>query len=151
MYLIAVSIVMGWIITIERVPHEAAQAITTYIQSPLVGMLIINLFLIAVGMFLETLPALLILSPILLPVVKAFGIDPVHFGVIICFNLIIGIITPPMGIGIFVAARVAKLTPEQVLRKIIPFFIPLLVGLLLISLFPNLTLWLPNKVFGVSP
>jgi TRAP-type C4-dicarboxylate transport system permease large subunit len=94
---------------------------------------------------------LLILSPILLPVVKAFGIDPVHFGVIICFNLIIGIITPPMGIGIFVAARVAKLTPEQVLRKIIPFFIPLLVGLLLISLLPNLTLWLPNKVFGVSP
>ncbi|MGD9240255.1 MAG: TRAP transporter large permease [Desulfobacterales bacterium] len=151
MYLIAVSIVMGWIITIERVPHEAAQAITTYIQSPMVGMLIINLFLIVVGMFLETLPALLILSPILLPVVKAFGIDPVHFGVIICFNLIIGIITPPMGIGIFVAARVAKLTPEQVLRKIIPFFIPLLVGLLLISLLPNLTLWLPNKVFGVSP
>ena len=151
MYLIGVSIVMGWIITIERVPHEAAQAITTYIQSPAVGMLIINLFLIVVGMFLETLPALLILSPILLPVVKAFGIDPVHFGVIICFNLIIGIITPPMGIGIFVAARVARLTPEQVLRKIIPFFIPLLVGLLLISLLPNLTLWLPNKVFGVSP
>jgi tripartite ATP-independent transporter DctM subunit len=151
MYLIAVSIVMGWIITIERVPHEAAQAITTYIQSPVVGMLIINLFLIVVGMFLETLPALLILSPILLPVVKAFGIDPVHFGVIICFNLIIGIITPPMGIGIFVAARVARLTPEQVLRKIVPFFIPLLVGLLLISLLPNLTLWLPNKVFGVSP
>ena len=151
MYLIGVSIVMGWIITIERVPHEAAQAIATYIQSPTVGMLIINLFLIVVGMFLETLPALLILSPILLPVVKAFGIDPVHFGVIICFNLIIGIITPPMGIGIFVAARVARLTPEQVLRKIIPFFIPLLVGLLLISLLPNLTLWLPNKVFGVSP
>ena len=151
MYLIGVSIVMGWIITIERVPHEAAQAITTYIQSPMVGMLIINLFLIVVGMFLETLPALLILSPILLPVVKAFGIDPVHFGVIICFNLIIGIITPPMGIGIFVAARVARLTPEQVLRKIMPFFIPLLVGLLLISLLPNLTLWLPNKVFGVSP
>ena len=84
--------VMGWLITTERIPHEAAQAITAYVHSPLLGLLAINLFLVVVGMFLETLPALLILSPILLPVVKAFGIDPVHFGIVICFNLIIGII-----------------------------------------------------------
>ena len=151
MYLIAVSIVMGWIITIERVPHEAAQTIIQYIENPVIGLLAINLFLIVVGMFLETLPALLILSPILLPVVKVFGIDPVHFGVIICFNLIIGIITPPMGIGLFVAARVANITPEVLLRKVFPFFIPLIGGLLVISLFPQLTLWLPDLVFGVAP
>jgi tripartite ATP-independent transporter DctM subunit len=151
MYLVSVSIVMGWIITVERVPHEAAQVITTYIKNPILGLLIINLFLIVVGMFLETLPALLILSPILLPVVKVFGMDPVHFGVMICFNLIIGIITPPMGIGIFVAARVAKLTPEVVLRRVLPFFIPLIGGLLMISLIPQLTLWLPNLVFGAPP
>jgi tripartite ATP-independent transporter DctM subunit len=148
MYLIAVSMVMGWIITIERVPHEAADAILQYITSPVIGILAINLFLIVVGMFLETLPALLILSPILLPVVKAFGIDPVHFGIIICFNLVIGIITPPMGIGLFVAARVANIKPEEVFRKVIPFFIPLLTGLVIISLFPQITLWLPNLVFG---
>ena len=112
MYIVAVSIVMGWIITMERLPHEAAKAIQLYIEHPLLALLIINVFLILVGMFLETLPAILILSPILLPILAPFGIDQVHFGVIICFNLIIGIITPPMGIGLFVAARVADTTPE---------------------------------------
>ncbi len=151
MYIIAVSVVMGWLITTERIPHDAAAAISEYIQHPLVGLLVINIFLIVVGMFLETLPALLILSPILLPVVNVFGIDPVHFGIIICFNLIIGIITPPMGIGLFVAARVAGITPEAVLRATIPFFAPLLLGLLIVSAFPQLTLWLPDLVFGKSP
>ena len=148
MYIIAVSVVMGWLITTERLPHEAATAITTYVKSPIVGMLAINVFLIFVGMFLETLPALLILSPILLPVVQGFNIDPVHFGIVICFNLIIGIITPPMGIGLFVAARVAETTPERVLKATLPFFIPLLASLVIISMFPMLTLWLPNLVFG---
>ncbi len=151
MYIIGVSVAMGWIITIERVPHDAAQLIVIYVQSPILGILAINLFLIVVGMFLETLPALLILSPILLPVVKAFAIDPVHFGIVICFNLIIGIITPPMGIGLFVAARVAGSTPERVLRATLPFFFPLLVGLLIVSLFPQLTLWLPNWVYSLDP
>ncbi len=148
MYIIAVSVVMGWLITTERLPHEAAAAITNYVQSPIVGILAINVFLILVGMFLETLPAILILSPILLPVVQSFNIDPVHFGIVICFNLIIGIITPPMGIGLFVAARVAGTTPERVLRATLPFFFPLIISLVIISVFPMLTLWLPNLVFG---
>ena len=151
MYIVAVSIVMGWIITMERLPHEAAKAIQLYIEHPLLALLIINVFLILVGMFLETLPAILILSPILLPILAPFGIDQVHFGVIICFNLIIGIITPPMGIGLFVAARVADTTPELVLKATIPFLIPLLFGLAVVTAFPMLTLWLPDLVFGPRP
>ena len=150
MYLIAVSSIMGWVITTERVAHDAAALIATHIQSPLVGLLLINVFLLVVGMFLETLPALLIMSSILLPVTQALGVDPVHFGIIICFNLILGIITPPMGIGLFVAARVARVAPEQVLRAILPFLVPLVAGLLVITAFPQLTLWLPNLVFGPS-
>lgn len=153
MYLIAVSSVMGWIITTERVAHDAAQLMITYVQSPLVGLFLINVFLLIVGMFLETVPALLILSSILLPVIKVLGIDPVHFGVIICYNLILGIITPPMGIGLFVAARVANITPEAVLKASWPFFIPLLVALAIISAMPALSLWLPTTVyrwFGLS-
>ena len=150
MYLIAVSSIMGWVITTERVAHDAAAMIATHVHSPLVGLLILNVFLLVVGMFLETLPALLIMSSILLPVTQALGVDPVHFGVIICFNLILGIITPPMGIGLFVAARVARVTPEQVLRAILPFLVPLVAGLLVITAFPQLTLWLPNLVFGPS-
>ena len=151
MYIVAVSIVMGWIITMERLPHEAAKAISLYIENPLLALLIINVFLILVGMFLETLPAILILSPILLPILAPFGIDQVHFGVIICFNLIIGIITPPMGIGLFVAARVADTTPELVLKATMPFLIPLLFGLAVVTAFPTLTLWLPDLVFGPRP
>ena len=150
MYLIAVSSIMGWVITTERIAHDAAAIIATNIQSPLLGLLIINVFLLVVGMFLETLPALLIMSSILLPVTQALGVDPVHFGIIICFNLILGIITPPMGIGLFVAARVARVAPEQVLRAILPFLVPLVAGLLVITAFPQLTLWLPNLVFGPS-
>ena len=151
MYIVAVSIVMGWIITMERLTHEAAKAIQLYFEHPLLSLLIINVFLILVGMFLETLPAILILSPILLPILAPFGIDQVHFGVIICFNLIIGIITPPMGIGLFVAARVADTTPELVLKATIPFLIPLLFGLAVVTAFPILTLWLPDLVFGPRP
>jgi len=151
MYLVAVSSVMGWVITTERVAHDAAQLIATHIQNPLVGLLMINVFLLFVGMFLETLPALLIMSSILLPVVKVLGVDTVHFGIIMCFNLIIGIITPPMGIGLFVAARVARIAPELVLRAVLPFMVPLLVGLLVITAFPQITLWLPDLVFGKLP
>ena len=116
MYLIAVSQVFGWVITSEGVAQDAAQMMIDTIGDPLFGLLIINLFLLVIGMFLEGAPALLILAPILLPVVQAFGIDPVHFGIIMCFNILIGIITPPMGIGLFVAGQVAGISPESVLK-----------------------------------
>jgi tripartite ATP-independent transporter DctM subunit len=148
MYLIAVSSVMGWVVTTERIAHDAAQYIATHVQSPIIGMLVINVLLLVVGTFLETVPALLILSPILLPVVKGLGFDPVHFGVIISYNLILGIIHPPLGIGLFVAARVARITPEQVLRATWPFFIPLFGGLIIVSAVPALSLWLPNTVYA---
>jgi len=148
MYLIAVSSVMGWIVTTERIAHDAAQYIAAHVHSPILGLLVINVLLLVVGTFLETVPALLILSPILLPVVKGLGIDPVHFGVIISYNLILGIIHPPLGIGLFVAARVARITPEQVLSATWPFFIPLFAGLLIISAVPELSLWLPNTVYA---
>jgi tripartite ATP-independent transporter DctM subunit len=151
MFIIAVSVGMGWVITIERLPHRAAEAIAFWIDDPVWGILVLNVFLLFVGMFLETLPAILILSPILLPVVNILGIDPVHFGIVLCFNLIIGIITPPMGIGLFVAARVAGISPEEVLRATLPFMAPLLAGLVVVSLFPGLTVWLPDLVFGALP
>ena len=151
MYIVAVSMVMGWILTSERVPHEAARIITGYIKSPFLGLLVINGFLLMVGMLLETLPALLIMSPILLPIVKVYGVDPVHFGLIICFNLGIGIITPPMGIGLYVAARVAKMPPERIFRAVLPLYVPLLISLIIVTYWPQLTLWLPNMVFGGHP
>jgi TRAP-type C4-dicarboxylate transport system permease large subunit len=113
--------------------------------------MLINVFLLVVGMMIEGLPALLITASILYPVVTAIGIDPIHFGVVICFNLILGIITPPMGIGLFVAARVADLPVEQVLQASVPLLIPLLLSLVAITVFPGLSLWLPDLVFGPRP
>lgn len=151
MYIIAVSAVMGWIVTSERTAHDAAQAIADSVGSPLAALALINLMLLIVGAVMEGLPALLITASILYPVVTEVGIDPIHFGVVICFNLVLGIITPPMGIGLFVAARVAGIPVETVLRATLPFLVPLLISLVVITAVPELSLWLPNLVFGPSP
>ena len=113
-FIVAVAWVLGWVITSERVAQQAADLIVA-VHSSLLGLLITNVFLLVVGMFVEALATLLILSPIFLPVVTTYGIDPVHFGLIICFNLKLAMITPPMGIGLFVAASVAGTMPERVL------------------------------------
>ena len=151
MYIVAVASVMGWVVTSERSAHDAAQAIAESVGSPIAALLLINIFLLIVGTVIEGLPALLITASILHPVVMEIGIDPVHFGVVITFNLILGIITPPMGIGLFVAARVAGIPVEHVLRATIPFLVPLMVSLIVITVFPGLSLWLPELVFGPRP
>ena len=151
MYIVAVASVMGWVVTSERSAHDAAQAIAESVGSPTAALLLINVFLLVVGTVIEGLPALLITASILHPVVMDIGIDPVHFGVVITFNLILGIITPPMGIGLFVASRVAGIPVEQVLRATIPFLVPLMISLIVITVFPGLSLWLPDLVFGPRP
>lgn len=148
MYLIAVSTVLGDIIVQERAAESLAMLFGNISSNPIVILLLINLFLIVVGMIVDMLPALIICSTMLLPLVESIGIDPVHFGVIICFNLIIGIITPPMGIGLYIASRVAGISVERVISAVIPFLIPLFVSLLVISALPSLSLWLPDLVFG---
>ena len=97
---------------------------------------------------LETLPALLICTPVLLPVAQAVGIDPIHFGVVLCFNLIVGMITPPMGIGLYVMVAVSRLRFEEVTRASMPFLIPLLIALVIITFVPALSLWLPEFLLG---
>ena len=147
MYLIAVSAVMSWILTVEGTGHQLASAIGGVSDNRVLALLLINLFLLGVGLVLETAPAILITATLLLPVAQSYGVDPVHFGVILSFNLLIGIITPPMGIGLYVIAGVARLRVEDVIRTSWPFLIPLLAALLVITYVPSLSLWLPNLVF----
>src|SRR5690606_24436616 len=115
---------------------------------PILGLLLVNVFLIIAGAFLEGPVAILIMAPILLEIVAEYGMGPVQFGVMISFNLLIGMITPPVGIGLFVAARVANTSTEAVLKASWHFFIPLLAGLAMISYVPWVTEWLPKLVFG---
>lgn len=148
MYLFAIASAMNLIIARERIAHDASEMMATHITSPIAGILMVNLFLIVIGMFLEGPVAILIVAPILLHVVAEFGMGPVQFGVMLSFNTLIGMITPPMGIGLFVAAKVGGITPEEVLKASWPFFIPLIGGLMIISFVPAVTTWLPDLVYG---
>ena len=135
---------LGWCMSISRVPQTLAPAIVNAIQHPLVFLLVCNLILLAVGCFMETLAALLILIPILVPAAHSFGIDPVQFGLIMIFNLILGTIHPPIGVVLFVTARIANISYESMSRAILPWLVPLLVVLVAITVWPPLTTWLPH-------
>jgi tripartite ATP-independent transporter DctM subunit len=134
----------GWCMSISRVPQTLAPAIVHAIQQPLVFLLVCNLILLVVGCFMEALAALLILIPILVPAAHSFGIDPVQFGLIMIFNLILGTIHPPIGVVLFVTARIAKISYETMSRAILPWLIPLLIVLVAITVWPPLTTWLPH-------
>lgn len=148
MIIIGYSQVMGWLLAIEQVPQALANMVllTTENRAVFLGILIV--FLLAIGTVVEGIPAKLILVPMLLPLVDHFGIDRIHFGLIITFALLIGMATPPMGIGLYIVTQVGNVSFERVTMAVIPFFIPLIIVLLLITYVPWLTLWLPNVVMG---
>jgi len=146
--LVMVAGALGWCMSISRIPQTVAPAIVAAIHEPLVFLLATNVILLVVGCFMEALAALLILIPILVPAAVSFGIDPVQFGLIMIFNLILGTIHPPIGVVLFVMARIADVTFEQISRAILPWLVPLLVVLAAITVWPPLTLWLPGLVMG---
>lgn len=144
MFLIGVGVAMGWVIAAERVPALLAQQLTAMTVNPHVMLLILNVLLLALGLVMEGIPIKLILLPILLPVIDALGIDRLHFGVVMTYNLLIGLATPPVGLGLFVMSSITDLKMDRIVKAMLPFFVPLLLVLLLITYVPALTLWLPN-------
>jgi tripartite ATP-independent transporter DctM subunit len=148
MFLIGCASVLAWIVTRERVAAEAAAWIARFSTERWSQLLVINVFLLMVGCLIEGLPALLIMIPVMLPVALQIGVDPVHFGVILVFNILVGIITPPMGVGLFVVASYTGVPFERITRACIPFFIPLLLALMVITFVPELSLWLPRVLLG---
>jgi len=146
--LVMTASLMGWVLTRAQVPQQLGAWILGTTRNPLIILLMINIFLLIVGCFMEALAALIILVPVFMPVIQSVGIDPVHFGLVMVLNLMIGTLTPPVGIVLFVVARVANLPFEVVTKATAPFLIPLIVVLVLITIFPPLVLWLPNLIFG---
>lgn len=126
--------------TFAKVPQMITVFLTEVSDNPMVVLLFINLILLAVGLFLDTVPAIIVMAPMLLPTVKALGINPIHFGVIMAVNLAIGLCTPPYGCNLFVGAAVAKIKLESMFKDIIPYFIASLVALALITYVPWLSL-----------
>uniref|UniRef100_A0A7V4TGY4 TRAP transporter large permease n=1 Tax=Candidatus Caldatribacterium saccharofermentans TaxID=1454753 RepID=A0A7V4TGY4_9BACT len=149
-FIIACATFYGWVLIRGRAPIVLAEAMTSISTSPLVVLLLLNLFLLAIGCFMETIAAISILVPVLVPLITKVGIDPVHFGLVMVLNLMIGLLTPPFGMSLFILSRVSGLSPLRIARASLPFLVPILVVLALITVFPSLVTFLPNLAFGAK-
>jgi tripartite ATP-independent transporter DctM subunit len=146
--IVAGAAIFAWILTRLRIPAQFASLLLSITQNPLLLLLLLNLVLFVVGFFMETIAAITILVPVLLPIALQIGVDPVHFGIFMILNLMIGLLTPPVGMVLYVLSRVAKIPFERCARATAVFIIPLAVVLLLVTFIPALSLWLPSVFFG---
>jgi len=143
--LVATSIGMSWIMSYENIPQNVSTGLLSLSDNPVVILLVINFILLCVGIFMDMTPAVLIFTPIFLPIVSAqLGMDPIHFGIILVLNLSVGLCTPPVGSVLFIGCSVANLKIEQVIKPLLPMFIVMFVVLMLVTYIPSLSLWLPN-------
>lgn len=142
--IVGTSTILGRVLTLEQIPDAVANAMISLTDNKIVILLIINLLLLACGCLLETNSSILILAPILYPVVASFGVDIVHFGIIMVVNLAIGFITPPVGVNLFVACGIGKIPFADLVKRIVPFLIALLIGLVLITYIPAISMTLPG-------
>ena len=147
MLLIAASMSMSWITSYENIPQNLSDFLLNISDNKIIILLIINFLLLFVGIFMDMTPAVLIFTPIFLPVVTTLGIDPVQFGIMMVLNLCIGLCTPPVGSVLFVGIGIAKTSIEKVIRPLLPMFFAMILSLILITFIPQITLWLP-KAFG---
>lgn len=146
MLIIATSSVFSWILTSERIPDAIANAVLSLTDSSIMILLLINILLLIVGCIMETNAAIIILAPIFLPIVEQFGVDPVHFGVIMVMNLAVGMVTPPLGVNLFVACGITDIKIEQIAKQVIPLIGVNIIVLLLITYVPQIPMFLPNLI-----
>ena len=144
MLLIGASMSMSWVMSYENIPQSISSVLLTVSDNPIVILLIINLILLFVGVFMDMTPAVLIFTPIFLPIIVELGMDPIQFGIIMVMNLSVGLCTPPVGSVLFVGVGIAGTTIEKVIKPLLPLFIAMIVALFLVTYFPELSLWLPS-------
>ena len=147
LFIVAAASIFGWMLTATGVTADIAAWVLEFTKEPWMFLLLANLLMLFVGCFLEPTAAITILVPILVPICQTLGIDLVHFGLVMVLNLMIGLLHPPMGMVLFVLARVAKLSVERTTMAILPWLVPLLGSLVIITYFPKLVLWLPKQFF----
>lgn len=144
--IVAAASMFGWILAVEQIPQDFAKFILQFASSPIVLLLIANLIFFVAGMFLDSTTATLLVVPIIAPPLVAAGIDPVHLGIIVIFNLMLGLLTPPMGLSLFLVSSIAKVSLRQLLVALLPFYVPLLLCLGIITFAEDLVLWLPRML-----
>ncbi|WP_375460357.1 TRAP transporter large permease [uncultured Enterovirga sp.] len=148
MFIIALSSGFGWLLAVSGLTRQLASAIAAVSSDPLTILMLINVLLLVIGIFMEPLPAMLILIPVLVPVVSAVGIDLVHFGLVMVFNLCLGLLTPPVGILLYICANFAGIKIEEEVKELGPFFAAGVAVLLIITAWPDTVLWLPRVLLG---
>jgi len=146
--IVAMAALFGWVLSVEQVPQAMTKLMLSISTDPMVLLLLVNVLLLVVGMFLDSTTAILVIAPIIAKPLVAAGVDPVHLGMVVVFNLMIGLVTPPMGLALFLVADIAKVPMKDVLRQMVPYYVPLFATLALITFFPAITLWLPRLAVG---
>ena len=144
MFIIANAAIFGWLVAALQLPQKIISLFTAGISSRWLILILINFFLLLVGTFMETTASLIILTPVLLPLAKQIGLDPIHFGAIMVLNLVIGLTTPPLGVCLFVSSGIAGISLERISRAMIPFLLAAIVVLLLVTYIPSLSMWIPQ-------
>ena len=144
--LVACATALGRLLTVEQIPEQLAETLLTFSDNKYVLLLLINIFLLIVGMFMETYAAIIILAPVLLPAIEEMGVDPLHFGLIMTVNLTIGLCTPPVGVNLFIATRIGNCPIENMFKWLVPLLLVLIVVLMLITYIPSLTMFLPQLI-----
>jgi tripartite ATP-independent transporter DctM subunit len=144
--IVAAAALFGWIMAIEQIPQTLARSLLSLSTDPLMLLLIVNVILLIAGMFLDSTTATLLIIPIIAGPLHLAGVDPVHLGIVAIFNLMLGLLTPPMGLALFLISDIAQVSMRAVLRELLPFYLPLLATLGIITLFPELSLWIPKMI-----
>lgn len=144
LFLVAASMALSWTMAYGNIPQELSQLLMQISHNKYMVLLILNIFLLMIGVFMDITPAVLIFTPIFLPVVKLLGLDPIHFGIIIVLNLCVGLCTPPVGTVLFVGCSVGKVSINEVIKPLLPLFAVMVLILLLVTYLPVLSLWLPR-------
>jgi tripartite ATP-independent transporter DctM subunit len=145
--IVAGASIFGYLITLTKVTDNVSALVLSITTTPWVVLLMVNIFLLIVGCFMETIAAITILVPVLLPLMDKIGVDPVHFGLILVLNLMIGLLTPPVGMVLYILSRVAGISFERTTKACLPFLIPLLVSLALVTYWPDMVMFLPNLFY----
>jgi TRAP-type C4-dicarboxylate transport system permease large subunit len=146
LFIVSSAAIFGWLLTATKVADQLSNAILAVTDQRWVFLILVNILILIVGSFIDTLAAITILVPILMPLLVKFGVDPIHFGVVITLNLMIGLLHPPLGMVLYVLARVARMSVEATTMAILPWLVPLMLALGLITFIPEITLWLPRML-----
>lgn len=150
LFIVVMASAFSWVITLQQVGPKLTEFLTSITTSPVVLLVLVNISFLLLGCVMESIPILLIFVPILYPSVLAYGIDPIHFGVVVVLNLMIGLSTPPFGLSMFLVCRIAGVTPMEFVREYWPFFLTEVACLFTITFFPVFVLFLPDLVYGVG-